>query len=63
MNFLEFRDNFIDVGCVGTHQIRALYPDFNTNNLTRWVKQGLLVKLRRVLLVSFVEKKMNEQNS
>jgi len=19
MNFLEFRDNFIDVGCVGTH--------------------------------------------
>lgn len=47
MNFLEFRDNFIEIGCVGTHQIKVLYPDFNTNNLTRWVKQGLLVKLRQ----------------
>lgn len=47
MNFLKFRDNFIEIGCVGTHQIKALYPDFNTNNLTRWVKQGLLVKLRQ----------------
>ncbi|MDD4590552.1 MAG: hypothetical protein PHG06_09020 [Parabacteroides sp.] len=47
MNFLEFRDNFIEIGCVGTHQIKALYPDFNTNNLTRWIKQGLLIKLRQ----------------
>lgn len=47
MNFLEFQNNFIEIGCIGTHQIKALYPDFNTNNLTRWVKQGLLVKLRQ----------------
>lgn len=38
MNFIEFRKNFIDIGCVNTHQIVALYPDFNHNNLTRWVK-------------------------
>jgi len=47
MNFIEFRKSFIDVGCVNTHQIVALYPNLNHNNLTRWVKQGLLVKLRQ----------------
>jgi predicted transcriptional regulator of viral defense system len=47
MNFLEFRNSFIEVGCVATNQIASQYPDFNTNNLTRWVKQGLLVKLRQ----------------
>ena len=47
MNFIEFRKKFIDIGCVNTHQIVALYPDFNHNNLTRWVKQGLLVNLRQ----------------
>lgn len=47
MNFIEFRDEFIEVGCVATHQILLKCPDFNTNNLTRWVKQGLLVKLRQ----------------
>ncbi|MEA4841409.1 MAG: hypothetical protein VB110_10445 [Bacteroidales bacterium] len=47
MNFIEFRKSFIDIGCVNTHQIVALYPDFNHNNLTRWVKQGLLVNLRQ----------------
>lgn len=47
MNFLEFRNSFVEVGCVATHQIEAKYPNFNINNLTRWVKQGLLVKLRQ----------------
>jgi predicted transcriptional regulator of viral defense system len=27
-------------------QIYSFEPDFNSNNLTRWVKRGLLVKLR-----------------
>lgn len=47
MNFIEFRNSFIEVGCVTTYQIMAQYPEFNANNLTRWVKQGLLVKLRQ----------------
>jgi len=47
MNFIEFRKSFIEVGCVNTHQIVALYPNLNHNNLTRWLKQGLLVKLRQ----------------
>lgn len=47
MNFIEFRNSFIEVGCVATHQIMAQYSDFNSNNLTRWIKQGLLVKLRQ----------------
>lgn len=47
MNFIAFRNSFVDLGCVAAHQIVAQYPDFNANNLTRWIKQGLLVKLRR----------------
>lgn len=47
MNFIEFRKSFIDIGCVATHQIEAKYPNFTANNLTRWVKQGLLIKLRQ----------------
>lgn len=47
MNFIEFRNSFIEVGCIATHQIMAQYPEFNANNLTRWVKQGLLTKLRQ----------------
>lgn len=47
MNFIEFRKSFIEVGCVNTQQMAALYPNLNHNNLTRWVKQGFLVKLRQ----------------
>lgn len=47
MNYLEFRNSFIDVGCFGVNQILASYPNFNKNNLTRWVEQGMLVKLRQ----------------
>lgn len=47
MNFIKFRNSFIELGCVTTNQILALYPNFNVNNLTRWVRQGLLVKLRQ----------------
>jgi len=47
VNFLEFRKSFIEIGCFNTHQILTLYPPFSSNNLTRWVKQGLLVKLRQ----------------
>lgn len=46
MNYIEFRKSFFDKLCFSTNLIKAGYPHFNTNNLTRWVKKGLLVKLR-----------------
>lgn len=47
MNYLEFRDEFLEVGCFNTHQVYAVHPDFDKNNLTRWTKQRLLIKLRQ----------------
>lgn len=47
MTFLEFRDRFYDIGCFTTNQVYAWYPAFDKNNLTRWTKQKLLLKLRQ----------------
>jgi predicted transcriptional regulator of viral defense system len=47
MNFLEFRTEFFETGVVSVHQVRAWYPDFDKNNLTRWVRQGYLTRLRQ----------------
>lgn len=47
MSYLEFRDEFFEIGCFNTHQIYAFNPDFQSNNLTRWTKQRLLIKLRQ----------------
>lgn len=47
MNYLEFKSEFFEVGCFNTHQVQAWEPGFQSNNLTRWTKQRLLVKLRQ----------------
>jgi predicted transcriptional regulator of viral defense system len=47
MIFEDFRTEFFEAGCFSTHQVRAWHPDFDKNNLTRWTKQRLLVKLRQ----------------
>lgn len=47
MTFLEFKSKMFDLGCFNIHQIYAWQPDFNRNNLTRWVKRGYLVRLRQ----------------
>jgi len=47
MNFLSFRKQFFELGCFSVHQVYAWYNDFDKNNLTRWVKQNLLIKLRQ----------------
>ncbi len=36
-----------DLGCFNTHQVYAWYPDFDRNNFVRWVKKGLLLRLRK----------------
>lgn len=46
MNFLKFRDEMIELGCVSIDQIYAWDPGFNRNNLYRWVKEGRLIRLR-----------------
>jgi len=47
MNYLDFRERFIEPGCFSTNQVLACYPTFQRNNLTRWCAKGLLVKLRQ----------------
>lgn len=46
MNYIEFRNTFLEMVCFSTQQIKNVYSNFNNNNLTRWVNKGLLVKLR-----------------
>lgn len=47
MNYLEFKNRMFDLGCFNTHQVYAWYPDFDRNNFVRWVKKGLLLRLRK----------------
>jgi predicted transcriptional regulator of viral defense system len=46
MNYLKFKNRFFDQGCFHVHQVYAWQADFDKSNLTRWVKCGLLFKLR-----------------
>lgn len=47
MTFLEFKNQLFDLACFNIHQIYAWQPDFDRNNLTRWVKKGYLIRLRQ----------------
>jgi len=47
MNFLEFRNRFFDLACFSNHQVYAWRSEFDRNNLSRWVKKGLLIRLKR----------------
>lgn len=47
MKYLELRSQFIELGVFSVHQVNAVFPDFSSNNLTRWQRQGLIVKLRQ----------------
>ncbi len=47
MNFLEFKDKMFDLACFNIYQVFAWQPDFDRNNITRWVKKGYLVRLRQ----------------
>ena len=46
MDFLTFRERMFPMGCFHVNQVLLWEKDFNRNNLTRWCKDGLLVKLR-----------------
>ena len=47
MRYLDFRNRFIEFGAFSVHQVYAVFPGFSPNNLTRWQKDGLIVKLRQ----------------
>ncbi len=47
MTFWEFREQLFDLACFNIYQVYALYPDFDRNNLTRWVKKEYLIRLRQ----------------
>ena len=46
MYFQEFRREMYPLGCFTTNQAYAWRDSFDKNNLSRWVSQGLLVRLR-----------------
>ena len=46
MDFLTFRERLYPMGCFNIHQVLLWEKDFDRNNLTRWCRKGLLVKLR-----------------
>ncbi len=47
MKFLDFRKKFFDFACISLHQIYAWQPDFDHNNLTRWIKKGYIFRLKQ----------------
>ena len=47
MNYLEFKNRMFDLVCFNTNQVYVWKPDFDRNNFVRWVKKGLLVRLRQ----------------
>ncbi|HCX98576.1 MAG TPA: hypothetical protein DG754_00415 [Bacteroidales bacterium] len=49
MNYTDFRAQFFPLICFSPHQVYALHPDFNKNNLTNWLKKEYVIKLKNGL--------------
>ena len=47
MNFIDFKEQFYDLGCFSTQQVYVWHPDFDRNNFLRWVRRGWLIRLRQ----------------
>ena len=47
MNYLKFKNKMFDLGCFNIHQVYAWEPGFDRNNIIRWTKKGLLIRLRQ----------------
>lgn len=47
MNFRTFHEGLDKLGCFTSSQIYMRWNNFNRNNLTRWVKDGYLLRLKR----------------
>lgn len=49
MNFLQFREKFFKLSIFTTDQVYAWSPNFDRNNFSRWIKKGLIIRLRQGL--------------
>ncbi len=47
MSYLDFRKEFFQLGCFNINQVYAWQDSFDRNNLTRWIKKGLLIRLKQ----------------
>lgn len=47
MVYLDFKKQFFELGCFSIHQVYAWQPNFDRNNITRWIKKGYLIRLRQ----------------
>jgi predicted transcriptional regulator of viral defense system len=47
VNFIEFKEKMFDLACFSNDQVYSWQPGFDRNNLSRWIKKGLLVRLRQ----------------
>jgi predicted transcriptional regulator of viral defense system len=47
MNYLQFRERFFELAIFNIHQVFVWQPGFDRNNITRWQKRGLIIKLRQ----------------
>ena len=46
MNYLDFRDKLLPLGCFNIQQVLLWFPNFDRTNLLRWVNKGYITKLR-----------------
>ena len=47
MNYLDFRQKMFELSCFNINQIYSWQSSFDRNNLTRWCKKGLLIRLKQ----------------
>lgn len=47
MDYLSFREKLLPLGCFCIKQIMMFYPGYDVNSITRWIRNGYLVKLKR----------------
>jgi predicted transcriptional regulator of viral defense system len=47
MNFIAFRNRFFELGCFSSNQVYAWNENFDKNNLTRWCRRDLILRLRQ----------------
>jgi predicted transcriptional regulator of viral defense system len=46
VNFHQFKAKFFNYVCFSVHQAKAVFPEMDKNNLTRWTQSNYLVQLR-----------------
>jgi predicted transcriptional regulator of viral defense system len=47
MNFIKFKENYFNQGIFTSYQVYSRQSDFDRNNFSRWIKKGLITRLRR----------------